>query len=212
MGRPRQTQTELLETLSLLYEMNESEVDGLANDILSIRTKAWQRGIEAEARKFGYTGNIPPPRGSNLADLRKQSLTDARSIRNTLNQELRRRIEQLFNANPRGNRNYYNKHIGDWLARRDPYKANQIALNSEQTARTLAREFFRKINGLKGTFIYDGPAPVGKICIERFALGEVEENYIDANQTPAHPNCPHWWTELAPTLPAGMTLDDLQVG
>lgn len=211
MGRPRPTNSQLIQTLSLLYEMDASEVQALADEILSLRTKAWQRGIENEATKYGFSGSAKPPRGGDLADLRRQSLEDARSIRNTLNQELRRRLTDLYTANPKGNRNYYNKNIGDWLAQRDPYKAQQIALYSEQTARTRAREIFRNVLGIRGgEFIYDGVAPVGKVCIERFALGVVDENYTDANPTPAHPNCPHSWREVNPKLPAGIKASDVQ--
>lgn len=211
-SRPRESR--LLSVLSLAYEMRDDDVAQLADDILRHRAAAWRDSVETEARRYGSQLRANFPSGAELDFLRQKALEDARSIRDTYNREVRNRLSDLYGKNPRGNRNYYYKNMGSFLDERDKYKAKQIALNTEQTTKTVAREDFRRVNNIRGgRYVYAGPAPVGPICKHRFSLGVVDENTKDSEPIPAHPNCPHDW-EIAelPKLPAGLGPNDLWVG
>jgi hypothetical protein len=145
-----------------------------------------------------------------LQELKAMSAEDAQSIVNTWNRDVERQIERLFNANRRGNRNYYYKNMEAWAEGRRSWKQPQIAITTAQQTRWVAQTRFRQMNGLRGQqYVFYGPPPVCAICIGLFAEGLVSEAFIQQNPTPVHPLCPHEWRPVAIQR---ISCDDIWVG
>jgi hypothetical protein len=211
MTAPVRELTKLQRVIRLAYEMRDDEEARLARSILDQRSRAWVESIREEAAKVGYRGAIPFPRGEELDLLRRASITDAHSIRATYNADLEREIMRLYNANPRGNRNYYISGIERWHAARAEWKNRQIALYNNKTARYWAQQAFVENNQTRARrYVFSGPAPVCEDCRDQFAAGEVGQDYVDRNPTPLHPNCPHEWQTVRSTL--GVPLSQIWVG
>lgn len=212
MGRSR-PDSRLVDVLSLLYQMDSTEINRLTDEVLDIAKAAYQDQIQKEGAKYGATRLSRPPSGAQLSELKRIANRDARGIANTYNTQVRNEIDRLYRSNPRGTRQYYYSNLEKWQTKRDAYKGRQIALNTEQVARQMATQDFRRINNIpKGRFIYSGPAPVSDECKARFRAGIVDENYVDSHPTPAHVNCPHTWEEINPQLPRGTRPGDLWMG
>lgn len=187
------TLTKLQRVMRLAYTMRKDEEAVLAREIYAQREAAWIDEMRQQAAQVGVRARIPSPRGEYADLMRRESITDAHSIRNTFNRDLEREIERLYTANPRGNRYYYMRGIERWQAERAQWKQRQIALVNDKTARHWAQQAFVEENLITGTYRFIGPAPVCDDCAAQFAAGVVTQDYVDQNPTPLHPNCPHGW-------------------
>lgn len=197
MGSRTRDLTRLQRIIRLAYEMQSEDRDELEDTITKQRAAAWRDAIEDEARKVGVSRSARGPSGQDLRELREMSRADAQSIYETYNRDLEREIRRLFDANPRGNRNYYIKNLEEWAERRASWKNRQIALMNNKTARYHAQQRFWDLNGArKRRYRFDGPAPVCDDCADMFAAGEVDQRFVDQNPTPLHPNCPHEWKSV----------------
>lgn len=217
MGRNRDTApiTDVTQAIYQFYQMGSDEIATLADSILDQAKDAYQSQLSSEARKYGSAKSARPASGSSLSALKSQANTDAKSIANTFNRELRNKIEDLYGMNPRGNRNYYAANLDAWAKSREEYKGRQIALNTEQNARTLATSDFRDKNRAiigKTYYLYDGAAPVSDECKFRFRQGIVDSDFVDSHPTPAHVNCPHVWRQTGVKKLSAKDLQDLWVG
>lgn len=203
--------SKLQAVMRLAYSMRADEEAVLARNIQRQREAAWVEQIRAEARAVGAKVNVPFPRGEVLDALRRQSIQDAQSIRRTFNRDLEREIRRLYAANPRGNRHYYISNIERWHERRSRWKDRQIALASDKSARHFASQEFQAANNIREPrYRFDGPAPACDDCGAMFAAGEVDQDFVDRNPAPLHPNCPHFWTRVAGRV--GVSQDQLWVG
>lgn len=203
--------TRLLAIMRLLYRMPDSDVETLIAILLEGRKEAWRTAIAKEARAFGYRGPVNDPRRGDLAYLRAESVKDAQSIQRTFNRDIERQLQKLYQANPRGNRFYYAKHLDAYIRQRDSWKTRQIARQTEYTAAGYAQRRFWEENGLRGDwFVFDGPPPVCATCVQLFSLGPVRQDVVDRNPTPVHIGCPHTWRRLGHV--EAPPLDDLWVG
>jgi len=202
--------TKVQRVMRLAYEMRADETAVLAREIERQRAAAWVDAIRTEARRLGSKANIPLPRGESLDLIRRQSITDARSITNTYNRDLEREIVRLYGANPRGNRNYYISNIERWHAERAAWKNRQIALMNDKSARQWAVQAFIEQNNVRTQYRFAGPAPVCDDCAEMFAAGKVDQAFVDASPAPLHPNCPHAWATVG--AKAGVPVNQLWVG
>ena len=203
--------TKLQSVMRLAYGMRSDEEAVLARNIENHMQAAWTEQMRSEARSVGSKKSIPFPRGEALDMIRRQAITDAHSIRNTYNRGLEREIRRLYDANPRGNRNYYMKNIEDWHAKWQAWKDRQIALVNDKTARYMATQEFNTANDVQGArYVFDGPAPACDDCGAMFAAGEVNQDFVDRNPTPLHPNCPHYWTRVGGRV--GVPIEQLWVG
>jgi hypothetical protein len=192
-------ETRLLQTLALLYRMQPADVRLLADDLYARRQIEWMTALAQEAQRHGCTQPGQPPQRQDADTLRRMADEDAQHIADTWNRDVERQITKLFEANRRGNRNYYFSNMEQWASDRDKWKLPQIALQSAQTTRTYAQQRFRTENGLNGgRFIFTGPPPVCQICVREFAAGIVSARYIQAHKCPRHVGCPHEWAELKP--------------
>lgn len=192
--------TRLHETLLLLYEWQDEEIEDFARDLLDRRVGIWHDELRALAFQYGCQNpTVRGPRGKYREKLRRDSRREARGIARTWSRHLRNEIERLFNRNPRGNRQYYISNLERWAERRMAWKNLQIGLATEQNTAWYAQQSFRQENNVRDErFIYIGPAPVGPVCIRRFGEGIVDREYIEREPTPAHPNCPHRWQVVNP--------------
>lgn len=186
--------TRLQKIIRLGYGMTDGDERELARLIERQRADAWKTALEEEAAKVGVRRKANAPRMGDLQELRNLSQRDAASVVQTYNRDLEREIRRLYDANPRGNRQYYMSNLERWHDQRAAWKNRQIALYSQKTARHYAQQRFRDENGAYGqTYVFSGPAPVCDDCAEQFAAGEVDQRHVDENPTPLHPNCPHEW-------------------
>lgn len=195
--------TRLLRVLKLLYHQDDRDVKDLADTLLVQRKAAWETAIRAEAAQFGYTGPVNAPRREDLAELKRMCAEDARSIVTTWNRDVDRQLARLYDTNYRGNRHYYAKHMEAWATARDKWKARQIATYTEFSTESYAQRRFWEMNGLRGAaYVFDGPPPVCDDCRYLYGLGGVGQEVVDANPTPRHVNCEHFWRLLPWTTDA----------
>ena len=191
--------TRLTQTIALLYQMETDDIRALEAQLLEARQRAWMTALADVAAEHGCSGSPNPARLADLRELRQMCRDDAASIARTYNREVTAEIERLYDANVRGNRYYYFKHLEEWADRRNAWKLDQIALNTETTTRNFARERFYKLNSLRGgRWKFVGPTPVCAVCARLFTLGYVDQSVVDANPAPVHIGCPHEWRKVEP--------------
>lgn len=186
----------LTQIIGLFYRMEREDVAALADQLLDQRKHAWTTALTELAREMGCDRSPRAPSGGDLAELKRMSREDARSIAKTWNKDSQREIERLYEANHRGNRYYYAKRMEQWAAERNTWKAPQIALNTAQQTRHVAQQAFYKANGLGKQYVFDGPPAVCEECVGHYAAGVVDQKYVDTHPAPVHINCPHWWKAL----------------
>lgn len=187
-------ETRLTRTIALLYRMTDSDVRQLEQEILDARKAAWLSAMRAEAMAAGCNRVPNAPRREDLAELKRMSKEDAKSIAATWNRDVTRQIEQLFERNRRGNRRYYFKNLEAWDAARREWKLPQIAIVTDTTTREYAKDRFRKMNyegGLR--YVFSGGVAVCRDCASRYAAGVVDESYVRRYPCPRHIGCPHTW-------------------
>lgn len=187
--------TRLQKTLLLLYKMQPEEVAALSTALLTQRKDVWKKTLARRARDYGCPNASPnDPRRGDLSELKAMSDEDARSIAATWERDLEREIERLFNANRRGNRNYYISNLEKWARDRERWKGVQIGNVTERSTAFYAETRFREENDITADrYVYQGPPPVSDNCVRRTGAGVVDYNYVRRNPVPAHPGCPHSW-------------------
>lgn len=204
--------SELTARISQLYRYTDADVRQLTEMIFQQRRDVWRSTITAELRSIGVTrASSRPPSGRDLRYLEKISKEDAESIANTWNKWVERRIDELWDANPKGNRQYFFSNLERLAAERDAHHQRLIALNTDSTTVQYAKERFVEENGLQDShYEYSGPSPVSDECKDRFADGIVTYEYIRRNPVPAHPRCPHQWERVS--LDAAFDVADIWIG
>lgn len=186
--------TQLLRTLTLLYQMQDADQRALQAEIEASLKRSYRETMTEQAQAVGnMIARGKDPSGTDLAEIRRIAALDAQSITNTWNQDVEREITRLYNANPRGNRAYYFKNLEAWADARGQWKNAQIALMNEGNGARIARESFIKNNDFTVLFRFDGPAPRERECAELFAVGEVDSEFVRRHETPIHFGCPHGW-------------------
>ena len=186
--------TDLIRIMTLLYQWQPEEVQVLEDELLERRMQAWRTAIEEQARQFGCNVNANDPSGGDLRALRAESGVDASGIVNTWNADVERQLERLYDANPRGNRTYYASNMETWATQRSRWKSRQIGLQTVQSTRGYAVQRFIEENPVRSPrYLFVGPPPICRVCVEHFAAGVVDQAYVDRNPIPVHPFCPHEW-------------------
>lgn len=190
--------TALTDSLYEAYAYDAEDTAKISRQLTERRRAAWINELSALAAKHGCSQLAGTPKGQDAKFLATISQTDADSITNTYNRELRNQIERLYQRNKRGNRTYYTSNLAKWQAARDVWKNYQIALQTDTTARQYAFSRFYAMNQIAQAFVAGGPPPTCKICIRLFAVGVVDYAYTQQHGFPAHVNCPHSWRTVAP--------------
>ncbi len=204
--------TRLLRIMRLLYRQGEAEVQAIEAELVAARKRAWMEAIRNEARRFGYSGPVNPPRFQDLEWIRRESRLDAESIVRTWNRDVENQLKRLYRQNYRGNRHYYAKHMEAWAAKRAVWKSRQISTQTEYSTMGYAQRRFWQENGLRGArYVFIGPPPVCPVCVDHFARGVVDQLFVDRNPTPIHIGCDHTWKLLKGSVD-GPPPEDLWVG
>ena len=189
----------LTDTIGLLYRMADADAATLEDVLLESAKQAWLTAMAKQAKLHKCAGTPNAPRREDLAELRRITTQDAASITRTYNREVTREIERLYAANHRGNRNYYYSNLERWNAKRNLWKAAQIAITTETVVRAYAQRRFREMNYSGGErFVFSGPPPTCERCVKLFAAGIVTADYIRKHPTPVHIACPHGWKVTRP--------------
>lgn len=193
--------SQLTRVIALLYRMESADVKELAAELLDARKRAWDTALREQAALHGCTGRRPaPPRKDDLAELKRQSNDEAQGIAATYNRDVEREIERLYDANPRGNRQYYMTNLERWAGERAAWKNVQIAINVEQSTRYYAQQQFASKNNLTRRYKFVGASPVCRECMRLFGMGIVTQRIVDLYPCPRHVGCPHEWEVVNPKL------------
>jgi len=194
----------LRQIIKAVYRMTDDDERAEFERIFRARRRAYRQALADEATRAGCpqaAQRASDPSASALADLRRESRADASSIRRTWNRESAAQVDKLYAQNPRGNRNFYYRHMEDWANERGRWKDGQIAAATLGYAQNLAAREFGQVNGLAdGTFRLVGPVPVGPDCTALMAAGEVGRGVRDRWDMPLHPNCWHSWVMVRPPV------------
>jgi hypothetical protein len=193
---------DLRRIIVLVYQWGAEEEQPLAQEIKTIRYRAYQQKMAELAREVGCPNAVNragPPRRESKREIDQVSELDAKSIVETWNRDVENQVATLYRQNARGNRYYYYKRMEEWARARARWKDPQIALMNSQMARNLARQDFDRWNGhlLTPAFRFTGPPPREQVCAELMAAGVVDETVVRRNPTPIHIGCPHEWTRVA---------------
>lgn len=199
----------LLTVIALLYQMQDADIQALADELLERRKAEWRTALTEMARRYGCNRSGESPRLGDLDELRRMSLEDARQIARTWNRDVISQLRTLYGDNPRGNRFYYYSNMERWAVERARWKNPQIAIQTAQTTRWYAQQRFRELNGVRARYVFAGPPPVCNVCVEEFAAGVVTKRYIERHPCPRHIGCPHEWVELRPER---IPCDEMWVG
>lgn len=197
------TDTRLLRILRLLYHQGDAEIQQIETQLIEARKRAWLTAMQQEARRWGWTGPVNPPRREDLDWIRHESRLDAESIVATWNRDVDRQLDRLYAENPRGNRFYFQKHMETWAAQRESWKSRQIATQTEMSTMNYARQRFEEMNGLRGgLLVFDGPPPVCGDCVQLYAMGPVSQAVADRYPCPRHIGCTHFWSRVRGSIKA----------
>jgi hypothetical protein len=191
--------SKLLQVMGLLYRMEADDRTQLETQLLDRRKQAWTLALTEQARKYRCSRAPEAPRKQDLTELKRMSKEDAVGITKTWNGDVERQLQKLYDANPRGNRNYYAANMEQWARARGQWKDAQIAMQTEHSTRYYAKMRFFEMNTIRPRFKVVGPPPVCPICIGHFGAGIVDMAYIRRNPAPFHVNCPHEWAEAVIT-------------
>lgn len=202
----------LTQLVSFIYRMQDEDTKRLENELMMRREQIWRATLTDLALQYGYGAQTAiGPRNRDRRHLRYLSRRDAERITRTFNRDVERKVEALYRANPRGNRNYYASNLETWLRERAVWKQSQIAVTTEtQTVEYTKQRFIAE--NLSGNIKYRlvGPPTVCEDCTRRFAAGLVDEAYTRRYPCPRHPGCPHSWQPV--TGIQRVTRDELWMG
>lgn len=160
-------------------------------ELTAERARNYEKELKRQARRVGcdqYRGQLSI--GPEWVELDQRSVDDARSITNTYNRDLARKITQTRQETPRANRNTYAKRIRDWSKERDAWKDKDIRTQTANSARAQAQRDFYQKNGItEGHAVLRPRTAVCKICLGWIARGEVPVNVATSDAPPYHNFC-----------------------
>lgn len=184
--------TRLIDAITAHYAMNEDDIRLLMERITAQLITTYRRVIlqQLQLYKCQKTPSNPiDPQSQQWVEAK--ALKDAKGIAATYERELRNKVSRLYQANRRGNRNYYISNLDRWITQRNSHKSSSISLNTMTAARKYAKDEFRSRNVRGGKYILVGPPPVCKLCIRIKGLGPVDLATTKRRPLPAHGGCPH---------------------
>lgn len=190
----------VMRLVHLAMRLDSFDEDRIRSELLKARRRAYENELTIQARRVGCpsrSGRL----GNNesLTALNEDSKADAVSIVNTYNFDLAVAILNIRTEVPTANRNTYVRRLRDWEEKRNAWKSEQIALNTEATARVRAQQDFYRFNAIDAITGVDGIAVLSPgqaaepICQGWINRGAVPLSEALNNPPPYHPNCPHVW-------------------
>ena len=143
--------TNVQKLVHLAMRLDPVDEDRIRAGLLKARRRAYEDELTIQARRVGCAGRSGRLRnGPILSQLNEMCLRDAASIASTYNYDLAAAIINVSNEVPTANRHVYAKRLREWEGKRAGWKNQQIALYTENSARTLAQQHFFQHNGHSG--------------------------------------------------------------
>ncbi len=185
----------VMRLVHLAMRQDATDEQALRTELLKARRSEYEATLTELATGLGCTGRQGRlGEGPILSQLNETSEADAKSIVNTYNYDLAIAVIAIRTEVPTANRHVYAKRLQTWETNRDKWKNEQISLNTNLTARSLAQADFMANNPVEGTARLVGPDPAAEpICQGWLNRGNVPMETALANPSPFHFNCPHSW-------------------
>lgn len=182
------------------YKMDVQDVQSLYARLERQLIVTYRQVIQSQLSLYRCQKTVTGPDARSAKWLQAKARQDAESISNTFDRELMSRIQRIRSSNPRANRFFYIREIDAWIAQRNGYKTASIALNTMTSAREYAKDRFITENGIEGKFVLTGPPPVCKDCVRIKGYGAMtyKQTRMKNRRLPAHPGCPHTYSQLIP--------------
>jgi len=194
--------TDVQKLVHLAMRMTSYDADRIRGELTRQRRRAYENEITQQAARVGCPGRRGRlTTGPSLTALNDMSRNDSESIVNTYNYDLAVAILAIASQNPRANRNYYVNQLSNWEAKRAGWKADQIAWNTDGTARALAQQDFYYFNGIMGYAELMPDTAVCPICQGWIARVQVPLKVAENNPPPYHMGCPHKWDTRPDLVP-----------
>lgn len=194
----------VMRLVHLAMRLDNFDEDRIRSDLLSSRRRAYENELTIQARRVGCSSRSGRlGNNESLTALNEDSKADAVSIVNTYNFDLAVAILNIKTETPTANRNTYVRRLGDWEEKRNAWKSEQIALNTEGTARAKAQADFYQFNAIDGVAELKPGQAAEPICQGWINRGEVPLREALNNPPPYHPNCPHVWRIKPERVAAG---------
>jgi hypothetical protein len=185
--------------------VDEARIQG---ELLRMRRRVYEDELKIQARRAGCGDRMARlENNASLTRLADDSARDAASIVNTYNYDLAVAIEAIRTETPTANRHVYASRLATWESRRNQWKARDIALMTEGTARRQAQQDFARLNGMEGTARLEPRTAKEPICEGWIRRGNVPLRVALNNPPPYHNGCPHFWQVNYERLPAGECFD-----
>lgn len=183
-----------LGTLILSHLLTTDQEQLTAQQLLQASKRVWVEAIQDEIDYCGCNRVARQASGADLAHLEDMANNDAHSIIATYNRDVQRELTKIHEQYPDASKDFYISHMREWAAKRSEWKSVQIAANLEFNTREYARSRFREENYPEAAlYHFIGPIPVCKICVNEFAAGYVDLEYVKEHACPRHIGCPHQW-------------------
>jgi len=162
------------------------------SELTRMRRSAYEQELAIQARRVGCGEQyVLLQNGPVLTALHEASTVDAESIINTYNYDLAKAIQKIRAAVPTANRYVYAKRLAQWEKGRLQWKAPQIAMYTENSARALAQKDFWAENRIQGYAEIEPKTAVCPVCQGWILRGLCPIEVLLNNPPPYHPWCPH---------------------
>jgi hypothetical protein len=195
--------TPVMKLVHLAARKDKPVQDALKTELVKIRRKAYEHELDLMLRQVGCPQSGQLTTGPALTELDQLSQNDAASIINTYNYDLAYALIRIKTENTYANRHYYADRLTIWERERNIWKLPQIALYSENTARSLAQRDFITLNQIEAIAVLEPDTAKCPVCQGWIRRGEVPAKEATANPGPFHVNCPHVWKMAMPKVAQG---------
>lgn len=204
--------TNVQKMVHLAMRQDSVDEERIRTELVKVRRRAYEDELTNQAARVGCkkkTGRL----GNNdqLTALNDASKEDAASITNTFNFDLAAAIINISTENPKANRQTYAKRLKEWEDKRAEWKAGQIAMFTEGSARSLAQQEFADRNDVEGYAELEPQTAAEEICQGWINRGQVPMKEAMKNPPPYHGNCPHRFRTY-PEQASKEACDDLWMG
>lgn len=205
--------TDVQKLVHLAMRQDVIDEDAIRSELVKARRREYETTLTELAQKAGCNRTALVSEGETLSEFNELSKQDATSIVNTYNYDLGVAIIAISTETPTANRNTYAKRLRTWDNNRATWKNNQIAVNTNLTARSMAQRDFAQFNTVtEGEAFLAGPDPAAEpICQGWINRGKVPTRIAIENPSPFHINCPHVW-EMIPVKLGKGECDELWMG
>lgn len=159
--------------LEQIFRMTPADTADLARTLYRSKRDLYEKVINAQLEAFGEEPRFLLTNKNEQARLRRESARAARSIAETYNRDLVRRVDQVVEAEgARGlNRRTLARRLSDWERARRGWKDQQITRTEASRTATRAAQQFARASGLGD--------------VARYRLLPAESDHDDANDLAA---------------------------